>query len=77
MGVLLYIISYLLKRVFFTICIVYNIIFHLLSLNFKGINKYFFNMAIGIDQLGNIAGTQLSWQALTSLETLTKQLAAY
>ena len=58
-GLILYIISFLLKRIFLTVAICYNSIFLLLTFRFKDFDEYFFNLAIGNDQIGNVAGKYL------------------
>ena len=67
MGIILYLISYILKRLLFTFSICYTVI--KLILKPKTLNKYFYQLAIGNDQMGNIACQYLFGDALLRKHT--------
>lgn len=59
MGFLLYIISLLLGLMITPALIVLNVLFYILTLNFKGLDNYFFRMAVSKDQQGGTSGNKV------------------
>jgi len=55
MGIIVYIVSYILKRLLFTFSITYTILYLLIKFKLKELDNYFFDLAIGNDQLGNVS----------------------
>lgn len=59
MGLILYIISLLLGLMVNPALIVLNVLFYILTLNFKGLDNYFFRMAVSKDQEGGTSGNKV------------------
>ena len=53
MGVVLYLVSWLLKRLLFGFSILYTCIILIVQFKFNDLNEYFYQLAISTDQVGN------------------------
>lgn len=56
MGLLLFVLSLILALVLCTVFTIYTFIKYLFSLKFKKLNKWLYNIAFSIDQMGNVWG---------------------
>lgn len=56
MGLILFILSLILALILCTIFTIYTLFKYLFSFKFKKLNKWFYNIAFSIDQMGNVWG---------------------